>query len=179
MESIGDPLVRHILSTMFRELGLKIRQDPVSLEQGWMTPVTRKGKIGYKLLELLKDAFKTPEEIAAEAAAASASHSIVGPIGPSMPPQLSSSSSSIQDDTLTDPSVSGGPRVLGPAMPKPEDFELLATMDEPTNDAPSADANEDDDDGANYGPKMPSQMTPQEVTSKTRAIETGVHNDYL
>lgn len=165
VETITDPLVRHILATLFREMGLKVRQDPATQEQGWMSPMAPTGrksktppKVAYKLLDLLADAFKTEEEKAAEkaaAAAATAAAAVIGPIGPSMPPAAA--------PPAVAPSVSAGPRIVGPALPQAEDFDrLLAAESGEGAAAAAAMDDEDDDGGGGYGPKLPSQMTEQE-----------------
>lgn len=146
VDAIADPLVRHILASLFREMGLRVRADPESGEQGWMTPVDEQGRVAYKMLQLLAGAFKKEEEADQSAAG------IVGPIGPTAPPAAATSTEL------------AAPRVLGPAMPRPEDFDRLAAGD---GDAPvNPDDADNDDDGGNFGPKMPSQMTPQEVSNE-------------
>ncbi len=162
VSAIPDALVKHILSTMLRELGCHVRRDPETDEQGFMTPVDARNRPAYKLLSVLDAAFNPKKPVAATAA------QVIGPIGPSMPPPAASAAAASAAASSADATATAAPRMLGPAMPKPEDFERLAAGDDFAGAAAAA---ADDDDAGNFGPKMPSQMTAQEVSIKAHAAE--------
>lgn len=158
VDAIQDELVKHILQSMFREMGLKIRRDEETGEVGWMTPKNSNGVVGYKLLELLSDAFKKTVNSSQQKSDES-NTAAIGPIGPTLPPPTSSSS------TAADSSEATQSVVLGPAMPTQADLELLVASTDPDAPRPSSnqpDADDDADDFGNFGPKMPSQMTDAE-----------------
>jgi hypothetical protein len=161
--AISDELVKHILNTMLRECGCKVRRDPETNEQGWMTPVNAKGRPAYKLLDVLAQAFKPKKETAAAATApiGPTMPSTAASIGPTLPPAAAASSSAAASSF--DATATPVPRVLGPAMPGAEDFERLASGKDAFAETAQQDDDEEDDTG-NFGPKMPSQMTPQEVS---------------
>lgn len=176
VSGLPDPLVKHILSTMLREAGCKVRQDPVSGEQGWMSPWDiKRARPAYKLLEVLGEAFapKTkaaPVEIgptmpAPAVAAASASQ----PVGPALPASASAASAAASS---SDAIVDAAPRVLGPAMPGAEDFERLA---DPDAAAAAAAGDDDGGDAGSFGPKMPSQMSAAELVAFDRLRASREH----
>lgn len=161
VSGLDDQLVRHIINTMLREAGCKVRRDPATNETGWMVPIdTRNGKPAYKLLDVLAEAFKSKP---AEAAPTAATVPIgpAGPppatIGPTLPPSAAAAAAAASS---ADSTAVAAPRMLGPAMPSAQDFELLAS----STGEPDAPPDATDDDAHNFGPKMPSQMTPQEVS---------------
>jgi len=155
--AISDELVKHILNTMLREAGCKIRRDPGTNEQGWMTPADAKGRPGYKLLDVLAEAFRPKKAPAATN------------IGPAMPPSAASAAAASAAASSSDATVTAVPRVVGPAMPSAEDFERLAA-----GGAPDADV-DGDDDGGNFGPKLPSQMTQDELAAYDRLRASREH----
>ena len=170
---LPDPLVKHILNTMLREAGCKVRQDPVSGEQGWMSPWDiKRGRPVYKLLEVLGEAFapKATAEIGPTmpgTAPAAASSAASQPLSPSLP---STSAASVA--TSSSGAADATPRVLGPAMPGAEDFERLA---DPDASAAAAAADEDTGDAGSFGPKMPSQMSAAELVAFDRLRASREH----
>ena len=161
VSGLDDQLVRHILNTLLREAGCKVRRDPATNETGWMVPVEpRNGKPAYKLLDVLAEAFNT-KPVEAAPAAATVPIGPAGPppaaIGPTLPPSAAAAAAAASS---ADSTAVAAPRMLGPAMPSAQDFELLAS----STGEPDAQPDAPDDDAHNFGPKMPSQMTAQEVS---------------
>jgi len=160
---MADELARHVLAAMFRTCGLEVRKEEECRaeddEPGWAIPVNpNTGAPAFSMLRTLREAFednKKDEESGAGQAA-------IGPAAP--PPSLPTASSSTSDSaSATDGADST--RILGPAMPTASDREMAAQDEAEAEDG-------EGEGGMDFGPKMPQQMTQQELQAFARLRES-------